>query len=205
MYKFRHSLLAGLVLSATSAFSGQVTAADSAERYAVRGAGAQQCEQFLSYLQSRDANAKREAVLIYDAWLAGYTTHVNRVSKETYDVSPIVNAIDMLNLLVEQCQRNPKALVESIVAGVLSALSTARVAEESNLVTIGDGESQRSYRKATIIDVQQKLIDLKYLKGNADGRFGPKSGEALIKFQKDEGLDPSGFLDRQTILKILLK
>lgn len=45
---------------------------------------------------------------------------------------------------------------------------------------------------ATVKDVQQRLIDLGYLQGTADGKAGPKSVEALKRFQNLNGLTADG-------------
>lgn len=52
---------------------------------------------------------------------------------------------------------------------------------------------------ATAIDVQQRLIDLGYLKGRADGIIGPNSIEALKLFQRLQGLKASGKADVETL------
>ncbi|MCA8927264.1 MAG: peptidoglycan-binding protein [Alphaproteobacteria bacterium] len=189
-----------LVVSGTGA-----RADDKDGKYAVRGAGAQSCERFVSYMGSSDAAVKRETVLIYDAWFSGYASHVNRVAEKTYDISPIVSSIDMLNLLIQQCARNPKALVETIAAGVLSGLAPGKVAEESELVTVADGENKREYRRSTILAVQVKLAAQKLLTEKPDGRFGPKTSAALMQFQKAEKLPETGFLDARTLLRLVLK
>lgn len=46
--------------------------------------------------------------------------------------------------------------------------------------------------------VQQRLIDLGYLRGSADGIFGERSAEALRLFQAIAGLDATGSLDDAT-------
>jgi hypothetical protein len=47
--------------------------------------------------------------------------------------------------------------------------------------------------------VQQRLIELGYLvKGDADGRFGPATQNAILSFQKWERLDRTGSLDART-------
>jgi hypothetical protein len=48
-------------------------------------------------------------------------------------------------------------------------------------------------------DVQQRLIDLGYLlQGDADGRFGPSTQNAILSFQKWERLGRTGLLDDRT-------
>ncbi len=47
-------------------------------------------------------------------------------------------------------------------------------------------------------EAQHHLHALGYLKGNADGKFGKKTEEALYTFQADHSLPTSGHLDQQT-------
>ena len=48
-------------------------------------------------------------------------------------------------------------------------------------------------------DVQQRLIDLGYLQGTADGVIGPRSIAALKQFQRLNGLTPNGKAGRDTL------
>jgi hypothetical protein len=180
-------------------------AADKDAKYSVRGVGGQKCERFLLYLGSSDPAVKRETALIFDSWLAGYASHVNRVAEDTYDISPVLNKVDLLNLLARQCAKSPGALVETIAAGILSGLSAAKVTGESEVVTVGDGVNSREYYRSTIMSVQSKLAEMKLLKSKPDGRFGPMTSTALSRFQKKEKLPETGFLDAQTLLKLMLK
>nr|AIF26048.1 putative bH1295 protein [uncultured bacterium Ad_125_D08] len=45
---------------------------------------------------------------------------------------------------------------------------------------------------------QRRLIDMGYLKGGADGLYGPKTKAALRAFQTDNGLEVTGHLDQAT-------
>ncbi len=47
-------------------------------------------------------------------------------------------------------------------------------------------------------EVQEMLISLGYLGGEADGIFGPKTEAAVQAFQKDAGLDAAGVVDEKT-------
>ncbi len=51
-------------------------------------------------------------------------------------------------------------------------------------------------------DIQTVLIDYGYNPGIADGKFGPKTREALATFQEDQGLKVSNFLDKETWQRI---
>lgn len=50
--------------------------------------------------------------------------------------------------------------------------------------------------------IQQRLIDLGYLQGAADGKFGPKSGSAVKIFQRVNHLDITGNTDAETIIAL---
>ena len=56
-----------------------------------------------------------------------------------------------------------------------------------------------SPENATPKDAQQRLIDLGYLQGTADGVIGPKSVAALKLFQRVNGLKNTGKTDRDTL------
>jgi len=49
-----------------------------------------------------------------------------------------------------------------------------------------------------VILLQEYLIDLGYLSDNADGIFGPKSVNALKRFQQDNNLEPDGICGKST-------
>jgi peptidoglycan hydrolase-like protein with peptidoglycan-binding domain len=55
---------------------------------------------------------------------------------------------------------------------------------------------------ATVVRVQKTLSDRGYRTGGADGRMGPQTQAALKKFQKAESLEPTGQLNRQTLVAL---
>jgi len=55
----------------------------------------------------------------------------------------------------------------------------------------GDGDS-------SVAAAQERLARLGYYRGRIDGVFGPETQRALIAFQRDRGLNPSGYLTRDT-------
>ncbi len=46
--------------------------------------------------------------------------------------------------------------------------------------------------------IQQRLIDLKYLAGSADGGYGDKTAQAVTDFQKAAKMTPTGIADSAT-------
>ena len=53
-----------------------------------------------------------------------------------------------------------------------------------------------------VVVLQIKLKELGYLDGRADGIFGKKTEQALVEYQKANGLEPTGKLDRQTLQRL---
>lgn len=52
---------------------------------------------------------------------------------------------------------------------------------------------------AAVQQIQQKLNDQGYNAGPVDGKFGPKTQEALRKFQQAQGIQATGQVDQQTM------
>src|ERR1700719_1331933 len=54
----------------------------------------------------------------------------------------------------------------------------------------------------TIFEMQERLNELGYKLGTIDGVSGPRTVEALKKFQSDNKLPPTGTIDPETIRKL---
>ena len=80
----------------------------------------------------------------------------------------------------------------------LAALERAQPAAETPEVTQAPAEKT----SATPEKVQQRLIDLGYLAGKADGLWGNKSITAMKLFQRLHGLNASGKADRDSVNRL---
>jgi hypothetical protein len=74
----RALMLVSLLLAASPVF-----AADSTNRFALRGVGLADCEHFLKAMKER-----KENVLVAGGWLEGYITAVNQFTPNTFDIAP---------------------------------------------------------------------------------------------------------------------
>jgi len=54
----------------------------------------------------------------------------------------------------------------------------------------------------TVFEMQERLNELGYKLGTVDGVSGPRTVEALKKFQSDNKLPPTGTIDPETIRKL---
>ena len=59
-----------------------------------------------------------------------------------------------------------------------------------------------SRSNGSVTAVQQRLIELGYLAGEADGKFGARSAEALKLFQQFHSLNATGLIDSQTLERL---
>jgi peptidoglycan hydrolase-like protein with peptidoglycan-binding domain len=59
-----------------------------------------------------------------------------------------------------------------------------------------------SSENMTIFEMQERLNELGYKLGAIDGVSGPRTIEALKKFQSDNKLSPTGTIDAETIRKL---
>ena len=60
----------------------------------------------------------------------------------------------------------------------------------------------RSAKPASVKDVQQRLIDLGYLRGAADGKWGGQSSAAMKLFQQLHELDATGTADAASVARL---
>lgn len=59
--------------------------------------------------------------------------------------------------------------------------------------------SQYGSRGSEVTEIQKKLEELGYSPGNADGIFGTSTKNAVIRFQKDNGLTADGIVGEKTL------
>ena len=89
-----------------------------------------------------------------------------------------------------------KRMTAMILAAILMMMGMAAAFGEENKVwQLGDtGE--------TVTRIQERLIELEYLEGEATGVFDEATKEALARFQKDQGLMETGKGDAVTLMML---
>ena len=189
-----------LALTSTAAF-----ASDPDGKFSVRGIGGQPCSLWISVSEGTDETQKRDGVLAFQSWLAGYLSASNRLQAESYDVLPFLDMINVLAIVLNECRAVPNELVENTMARVVGAFANARVTAESPIINVTDAGVEKPYRQATIALAQQKLVDLGYLDGVPDGVIGPASTDALALYQSENGLPSTGEMSVDTMFKLLLQ
>ena len=187
--------LIGLSLvSATPASS-----ADSDGDYAIRGAGALQCEVFIDAARAESGSSEG-----YVRWFEGYLSAVNRVTPDTYDLSPLTEIRDVALLVLNVCTAAPDTNIESALANVLDTLRPIRNETLTELLTLEHEGVRVRLRKSTMIQIQEALTEEGYYSSTIDGLYGPGTRTAIIRHQEANGLEATGLPDGATLLSILL-
>ena len=93
----------------------------------------------------------------------------------------------------------PIGRFSTIGATFKTAVAVQSVPEAKGRSPIASGARELNVKvKADATIIQQRLIELGYLKGKADGAFGKGSRAALAKFRDDSGLGVDGAWDMET-------
>ena len=95
--------------------------------------------------------------------------------------------------------------IEAQIAELEAELSALDEEESSNSNNTPSAEFvplEKGSKGDDVKKLQQRLIELKYLDGTADGDFGNKTKTAIEMFQKDAGLDVTGVADEETLKRI---
>ena len=100
--------------------------------------------------------------------------------------------------MLKQTNHKKLFLLRTMIALLIVVFAFAPIISAAPLTkTLREGDSG-----AEVKLVQQKLIEKKYLSGTADGKFGPKTLEAVKKFQKDNNLSADGVVGKATEAKL---
>jgi len=94
-----------------------------------------------------------------------------------------------------------KALTLAVLCALAAAPAMAQSADPSDQAMKPEAQAPMQHQGANteaIRGAQQALEQQGYQIGQADGVMGPKTRQALKKFQQDQGLHASGQLDQQT-------
>ena len=203
MFRMRSSsrLSALLLAAAVLAPSAPAFAAAESGEYAVKGIGVDRCANYV-----KAAEAKSPLLDVFAGWIEGHLTATNRYRPDTFDIAPWQTTRLLMALLFAHCQNNPDQRLFEAVQNLEEVLAKGRLRRKSEVVEIDTGEKRKLVLYHEVLKrAQQALIERGFLKGKADGQFGPKTRAALEAFQQSEGLRKTGLPDQETLFKLLLE
>lgn len=198
MRPWKQSLGSSLVGLLLLAVAGPAKAADGNGDFSVVGPGVRTCAEFRGMV---DSNARDS--LLFVGWFQGYVSRANLSEAGTYSVLPVVDANQAATLLYRVCANNPSISVERAAASLISLVKPMAVTERSEIVRVSNGDRTLEIWQATLILLQQELAKLGFYKGTADGVYGAGTRDALVAFQKANGLAETGMPDIETLAAVL--
>ncbi|WP_408006216.1 spore cortex-lytic enzyme [Pseudalkalibacillus sp. A8] len=86
-------------------------------------------------------------------------------------------------------------LVVAFAVGTMVTLPTQEASAHSKTVKMGDSQGY-------VWDVQHRLQQLGFYKSNVDGVFGSSTKDAVMKFQKANGIKADGVAGHETFVKL---
>ena len=189
------ALMGGALLLATG---GAAEAADAQSRFQAYGLGRLSCQRFVEICEG-----KQDECRLTGTWLDGYLSAYNALSPETFDILPWQPPEILAEFTYNVCKQNPDAaMLEVVNALIRDLLVPNRVKAAAEKTRIGDGNDAVALYRETVRAMQQRLVDLGFLKGGVDGAFGPGTKGAVENFQKAAGLNPTGIPDDRTLLTL---
>jgi hypothetical protein len=180
--------------------SGVSRAADAKGNFALHGIGAESCGSVIQQMLHGEP-AERT---VLEAWTLGFLTGENVFQKNTFDASVIDQPQVLTNIVEGVCQQHPRATVASAVAAVFRGMHAERQRAQSPYVNVKNGKYELGIRKNVLIEVQQALIKMGYLHGNADGVYGQDTQDAIDAFQKAHSIPVTGVPDPETVLRSIV-
>jgi len=184
-------LLPFLLLSALA------DAADYQGRYAIHGAGLLKCKVFVE-----EKSRQSPAYMMIGGWMDGYITAVNKLEKNTYDMTAYASTELLSVLLDRHCKDNPNDLLAPVLDAMLMQLHKDRLKTASPMVVVRVGDFQTQLYRKTVRDLQTRLADKKLYELKPTGDWDAGTQQALAAYQKAHALDATGFPDQKTLWQL---
>jgi hypothetical protein len=179
-------------------FAADARPADKDGQYAIRGAGLISCA-----IYNQERAARSNVYLVTAAWVDGYITGINQYAPQTYDVLSFEGTELLMSILTEHCKSNPTDPVFGVLASLFRKLWPDRVTGKSEKTTIVMAERDARHYVELIKRAQKKLRAKRFYSGAISGNYSPQTVEAMKRYQKSIGFDPTGFPDQLTLWRLM--
>lgn len=188
------SFLSAALLTSTLCFPVLLAAADAEGRFAIKGGGAFDCATYVAETDKGEHNA-----FMFGGWVYGYITGSNQHMPDTFDLAPWETLDTLTGYLVGYCRANPRASLAQAVFQLVQAMKDDRLVSASAPERVGRGDRQVIIYPEVVRRLQQKLLDAGHLSTQPSGEFDKATSDALMVWQRANGLEPSGVPDQQSL------
>ena len=196
-HSMRKWILAAFAAAAVGTVSQAAELADSA--FAVEGAGRLDCAVFMTAREDKSSAEYQRMI----GFVEGYLSAANRYEPNTFDLTPWHNAAAFDIILKSHCAEHKEDTLVSVVQRMVTGLRPVRIAQFSPMIEVGDGRHQAFVYEAILRRSQAALKTRGLFKGDEDGKFSPEMRDALMAFQRQSSLTPTGVPDPATLWTLL--
>ncbi|HEC17951.1 MAG TPA: hypothetical protein ENI97_01250 [Gammaproteobacteria bacterium] len=172
-------------------------AADDLGRYAIHGAGLLNCKTFVA-----ERKKASPAYMMMGGWMDGYLTAVNKLEKETYEMTPYASTELLAALINKHCESHPDDLLGPVMDAIVLRLRDDRLKNVSPMVTVRVGDYQTQVYAKTLMDMQTILLEKKMFSKTPASDWNADIEAALKKYQLSANLKATGFPDQKTLWHI---
>jgi hypothetical protein len=189
----------GILLASLALLAGaDASAATIAGEFAVDGAGRANCSTFV--------DAKTRKLPAFDQFMSyvdGYLTAANRYETDTFDLTPWHTPGALALILEKYCKDNPGDNLGVALVRLTNAVRPLRLTDTSAMMEAVDGTNRAVLYVSVMKSAQAELTKKGLYRGEADGKFSPETKSAILAFQKQAKLPPSGVPDPATLWFLL--
>ena len=189
-----------LLLAMTVLCVAPAQGADSADKYALRGAGLTTCKAFVRAFAEKGALAH-----VYFGWIDGYISGLNELSPTTFDRAPWQSTELLAEVVRRACTKAPDSYFFAELRAVVAAMADQSLARAQEKKILEMGDDRALVYPDTIRRAQTKLKTLGHYDGAVHGQFDRLTQAAIIKFQKAKGIPINGLPGPITLWALLIE
>ncbi len=189
----------GISIASLALFAAaSASAATIAGEFAVDGAGRASCGAFV------EAKTKTTPEFAqFMAYVDGYLTAANRYETDTFDLTPWHTPGALALILEKYCKDNANDNLGVALVRLTNAIRPLRLTDSSTMMEAADGANRAVLYVSVMKNAQAELTKKGLFRGQADGKFSPETKTAILAFQKQSKLPPSGVPDPATLWFLL--
>lgn len=183
---------------AVSVLAPQLYAADADGRFAIRGAGLLNCQNFI------EERAKESpAYIMIGGWIDGYITGINQHLGDTYDITSFESSELIAQVLQNHCEDNPDDRLFTVLNSLFTKVEEDRIRSAGAPVIVEVGERSTRLYRPTVVRIQAALAELGLYTDEPTGFYDTASAEAMREYQASLNFEPTGFPDQATLWHLL--
>ena len=189
--------MAAVLTLAMAGVAPNLPAADKDGKFAALGAGIANCSRFIEARQARS-----NEYFLFGGWIDGYLSAQNQVQTDTYSLVPWQSVDLLASSLADYCREHPQEPFLRAVTTMAAALRPQRLEIASERIAVTVGQLKQDFFRETLRRMQERLAARGYFNGEVNGDFGKDSAAALGAFQRDQGINVTGFPDQLTLFRL---